>query len=139
MLCRICKKNKSNLDFYTSQKDQFCKECRRLIQANYRKTHPYTKEQTRKWSKKYTQSKKGKLAIIRASNIAREKHKHKWTARAKLRYAVKLGIVKKPNHCEKCLVTKIQAHHHKGYDKEYELDVQWLCSKHHAEIHNINL
>lgn len=49
--------------------------------------------------------------------------------------AVISGQLIKPVHCEHpgCLVTKIQAHHHRGYEREYWLDVVWLCHRHHAE------
>ena len=43
----------------------------------------------------------------------------------------------KPDRCEKCDAsdTKLNAHHHKGYDKEHWLDVVWLCARCHAAAH----
>lgn len=83
----------------------------------------------------YRFTEQGKKRRNEATQRARIKHREKWIARARLRYAVKLGIVQKPTTCEKCNDSKIQGHHHKGYDKENELKVQWLCVKHHSEIH----
>lgn len=42
--------------------------------------------------------------------------------------SLKSGKIKKPDKCQKCGATgDLEAHHHKGYDKEHQLDVQWLC------------
>lgn len=30
---------------------------------------------------------------------------------------------------------RIEAHHHKGYDREHWLDVVWLCIRHHGHAH----
>jgi len=49
-------------------------------------------------------------------------------------YAVKTGkLIKQP--CEVCGTWLVQAHHHNGYDKEHQLDVQWLCVIHHKAVH----
>lgn len=32
-----------------------------------------------------------------------------------------------------CNETKVQAHHHAGYEQENWLNVQWLCRNHHKE------
>ena len=54
-------------------------------------------------------------------------------ARMNLAYYIKKGKIIKPNICSinnNCY-GRIEGHHYKGYDKEYWLDVQWLCKKHH--------
>lgn len=64
------------------------------------------------------------------------------TAKGKIqqsvRDAVRRGILKKPNKCEKCqliIPRKILfGHHYKGYD--FPLEVKWLCGKCHSEEHN---
>lgn len=55
-------------------------------------------------------------------------------AQSKVQQAVKNGQLYKPLYCTypRCFHEKnIQAHHYKGYEPEYQLDVQWLCSSHH--------
>jgi len=49
--------------------------------------------------------------------------------------AVKQGKLTKPPHCEQddCQETKIEAHHHMGYEPEHWLDVIWLCRPHHED------
>ena len=47
--------------------------------------------------------------------------------------AVKKGLlVRQP--CEVCGAKKVQGHHD-SYDKDKQLDVRWLCHKHHMEHH----
>ena len=83
--------------------------------------------------KKYSKTEKGKDVINRASKKAYKNHTQKWIARAKLRYAVKIGKVTKLS-CW-CGNPKTDGHHHKGYTSEHELDVLWLCRPHHMELH----
>ena len=63
-----------------------------------------------------------------------EKHKDKWIARAKARYAVKTGKLVKPTKCEGCELKKPLQGHHPDHSKP--LEVIWLCSTCHAEEHN---
>ena len=47
--------------------------------------------------------------------------------------AVKKGLlVRQP--CEVCGSSKVDAHHD-SYDKDKQLDVRWLCHKHHKQHH----
>jgi hypothetical protein len=39
--------------------------------------------------------------------------------------------------CEVCGDPKTEGHHHKGYEREFWLDVRWLCKKHHDEAERI--
>ena len=81
--------------------------------------------------RKYSATPQGRLSIIEASNRAYLKHKSKWIARAKARYAVKVGKLNKPKKCEVCEKIKSLQGHHEDYSKP--LDVVWLCSGCHAE------
>lgn len=51
-----------------------------------------------------------------------------------VRNALLTGKLKKPPCCERdgCTTEYVEAHHHKGYAKEYQLDVVWLCRLHHS-------
>ncbi len=59
-------------------------------------------------------------------------------AGALLRYAVKIGKVKKPEACQICDSThkKVQAHH---YDYNKPLEVIWCCRSCHATIHRLGI
>jgi hypothetical protein len=63
-------------------------------------------------------------------------------ARRKVTRLVSLGILVPPESCEKCGKVPvrnkrrpIEAHHHKGYDGDNAIDVQWLCASCHKLAH----
>lgn len=48
--------------------------------------------------------------------------------------AIKNGKLKRPSNCQQCgIVCRPEAHHHNGYEKEFQLDVIWLCSQCHED------
>lgn len=56
----------------------------------------------------------------------------KSTAHIAVYRAMKSGKLIRPDRCESCdRKCKPEAHHHKGYDKENRLSVQWLCRSCH--------
>lgn len=58
---------------------------------------------------------------------------YKDRARILLRQAVRRGDVLKLPYCEECSMTCITQGHHNDYDKP--LDVMWLCSSCHSDVH----
>lgn len=98
----------------------YCRKCHN-IKANDRNrrkgrlTYKYRKEKLKRYEAKYPE---------------------KIQARKAVKTAIKNGILKRlPCFCGE---TKVEAHHHKGYEKENQLNVVWLCHKHHTETY-INL
>lgn len=81
--------------------------------------------------KKYRQSEKGKIVQRNKAKRMRLKYPEKWSARAKVRYAVKVGKLEKLA-CAVCGDIKSSAHH-EDYSKP--LEVVWLCGQHHRERH----
>jgi hypothetical protein len=90
----------------------------------------------RKKQRKYTKTEKGRRVIRKAGNDAYQKHKHKWIARAKARYAVQKGLIIKPKKCEVCELIKPLQGHHEDYSKP--LEVIWLCQSCHAEADKLS-
>lgn len=69
--------------------------------------------------------------ILRKS-IARNGDKQ--SARLKLNYAVKVGMIVKPSKCSVCDMPHLRINaHHEDYSKP--LEVKWLCSGCHAVLH----
>ena len=97
----------------TEQRQNACHKCVKDKQSAYRKTQ------------------KGREAESRASKRAYLKHKHKWIARAKARYAIKKGLIIKPKKCEVCEKVKLLQAHHEDYTKP--LEVIFLCHSCHAD------
>jgi hypothetical protein len=86
--------------------------------------YPLSKEYRRAYYAKHKERYREAYAKVR------ETKEHK--ARITFHYALSRGEVIKPEHCEKCDSTNIEAHH-PDYDKP--LEVIWLCRQHHVEEH----
>lgn len=77
----------------------------------------------------------GKNCEAESSRRAYKKFKHKWVARAKVRYAVQTGKIIKPKKCEVCEKVKLLQGHHENYDEP--LNIIWLCSGCHGDTHRL--
>ena len=83
--------------------------------------------------RKYRNTKKGKESTGRASAKSIKKLHYKHDARLLVQYAVKTGILQKPNMCSICFMEgKIEAHHD---DYSKPLEVRWLCIGCHSDYH----
>lgn len=110
-----------------------CKQCCiKVIAACMKKRGYYSSQQHRDFVKRHKRNtyefRKKYLKIYN------EKYPEKIAARRIVWAAVKEGKLSKLP-CEVCKDCKTEAHHHKGYAKEFWLDVKWLCKKHHDEQH----
>lgn len=74
-------------------------------------------------------------------NAAEERrYRRKFPERSSARWAVyravRTGMLTRPRHCSKCgRECKPNGHHHRGYAKEFWLDVIWLCMECHVAEH----
>ena len=77
-----------------------------------------------------------------ASRQQREAHPRRNKARNAVSVALREGKLT-PGFCSVCGLEpkkvngrqRIQAHHHRGYDEDYWLDIVWLCRPCHALVH----
>jgi hypothetical protein len=57
-----------------------------------------------------------------------------------VRKAVQSGVLARPDVCQKCGEAPrkglVDAHHHRGYDEQHTLDVQWLCRACHLRANH---
>lgn len=81
--------------------------------------------------REYRLTERGREVERLASRRAYIKHKEKWMARAKVRYAVKTGLIIKPKICSSCLKKLPLQGHHEDYSKP--LEIVWLCFGCHAD------
>jgi hypothetical protein len=64
----------------------------------------------------------------------------KWHAKIAVARAVVRGIIRKPAACPTChRITRVEAHHHRGYAREHWLDVVWRCRQCHTLEHKRGL
>jgi hypothetical protein len=55
-----------------------------------------------------------------------------------VQYALRTGRLVRAECCQSCaVIEKVQAHHHRGYAKEFRLDVVWLCFMCHKRTHRL--
>lgn len=106
--------------------------------AEYRRTEKF-RESQRKSSqriarKKYLREFNARRTLERYHNDAEFRQKH--VARTYVHNAVSAGTLIRPDSCSRCgKECTPEGHHHKGYDREYWLDVIWLCARCHRQEH----
>lgn len=87
---------------------------------------------------RYEDSEKGRETRRRNRRLYKQRHAEQTREMRRIgmrvRHAVLSGrLTKEP--CLVCGSDGVQAHHHNGYAPEHELDVIWVCSRHHADAH----
>lgn len=149
-ICRRCKMGKPLNEYYghSQMEDGFvniCKVCIRKsakdrynnLMKNDRNWVIRERDRCRKKGKLYYELMKNEWTEEQKINIRRlkkewaKRNPEKIRAHLKLKRAVNKGIITKLP-CQVCGNIKSEAHH---WDYTKPLDVKWLCSKHHAEIH----
>ncbi|AUR93031.1 hypothetical protein NVP1181O_67 [Vibrio phage 1.181.O._10N.286.46.C9] len=131
--CNKCSKEKHESDFYPRNK--VCKECTKNRVKEYQRTGK-GKEVHRKANKKYYKTDSGKQSREECQHryMQQPSTKKKQLAKWAVKRATKSGLlIRKP--CSVCGDDDSHGHH-PDYDRQ--LDVIWLCAKHHYEWHEIN-
>lgn len=138
-VCVKCGDPRPAADYYarkSGRRDSTCKTCRRRVN---RKTG-------KKWRRENPELARRRNKIWNATGGAKESKRRyrerksqtaEFKDRARVRnvvtHAIRSGDLS-PEPCEKCGSEPAQAHHD-SYLPGRELDVRWLCSKHHGEEH----
>jgi hypothetical protein len=91
---------------------------------NYREEN---KEQRREYKVEYR--KVNRVRVFEYNTRYREENPEKYQARTVVNNAIRDGKLVRQN----CWCGKIGQAHHEDYTQP--LEVQWLCRKHHAELH----
>lgn len=131
-MAKVCEKH--DVEYVTSGKYTMCPECRKENCKRYEQKHA---EKRKKWRT----SEAGKACRLKYDRSAKRKaskdrHRIQMRAREAVRRAVNKGILIPSEVCPVCEQhVKTEAHHHRGYEKSYQLDVVWLCHSCHMSIH----
>ena len=134
-LCFKCGEVKLMKDFYKHKKMadghlNKCKVCtKKDVTTNRYRNHEHYLSYDKK---RFRDSAERKKTHLEASEKYRKKSKVQIAARGKLRRQVLKGnIAVQP--CSVCGIVENVEAHHKDYSRP--LDVVWLCSQHHGELH----
>lgn len=125
MICKKCKKEKPEDEFYVSNKNT-CKECLKKRALEYRKKHiekirAYDRARGNRQSHDYLRK-------------YREKYPRKYKAHNIVNNAIRdKKLFKEP--CEVCGNENSVAHHD---DYSKPLNIRWLCQAHHKQWHAEN-
>lgn len=99
-----------------------------------RKAHPLTGDKNPLW-KGGVYNTDPKQWLKKWKRQYRQRSPMRFKAQAAVRGAVRRGLIKK-EPCAICASNQdIEAHHHKGYEPENWLEIQWLCRVCHNKTH----
>lgn len=135
------KQKKNALENYYKNKKKRLKQVKEYYYKNWKEKQIYRNNWLKNNPEKYKAYKDKYFKKYYSDN----NNLLKKIARYALRNAIRRGEIVKPTTCSNCLEikksNKIQGHHHKGYEKQYHLDVIWLCDDCHKkhEYTNKNL
>jgi hypothetical protein len=132
-MAKVCEKH--SIEYTKSGNSMRCLKCDRERKREHaEEVERYRQSEAGKTTKrKYRRSEKGKTS----ARQYRLRNYSKISARKAVEYALRKGILVVPEVCSRCgLSVKIEAHHHRGYEKEYKLEVIWLCHPCHVSIHS---
>ena len=131
--CFICKEILPLTSFYkhsemSGGRLNKCKECtKKDVRENYRKNIDHYKD----YEKERFKTPKRKKFILAQQKKYRALNPDKYKARNAVNNAIRDKRLKRMP-CSVCGDTKSEAHHE---DYSEPLDVNWLCFKHHRELH----
>lgn len=93
------------------------------------------RERVREHHRRWANKNREKLRAARRNWYHKNKRRINLQIRAQAaaNKAIKRGDLVRPAVCPKCGKGFPEAHHHKGYEPEYWLDVVWLCKQCHAD------
>lgn len=108
----------------------FCKKCVRLRVKDHRKNNI---EKVRAYDRRRAEEPKRRLASALYLKWYRISNPQRYKSQTALNNAVRDGRVKKSESCVRCGGKKNIEGHHQDYSKP--LDVVWLCSVCHKDLH----
>jgi hypothetical protein len=134
LVCNKCKVEHPNTPDFFHKNPRFpdqpypiCITCRR----KYARL-PEVKERVNEKNRTSGTAKKRRAEAIKRW---RQRNRLQEKCYQRVRNSIRSGELKR-QPCERCGAEKAEAHHHKGYEQEYWLDVVWLCKGCHVEEHH---
>jgi hypothetical protein len=136
-VCRICDAKR------VETKPKICKDCKTLKPASafWKGRTSYCRECMTKRSDAFKRGNGRTKHNARMVAYNRDKHRTdsafrtKMAARRAVLKALQAGTLQKPAACPHChRQVRVHGHHHKGYEKPHQLDVEWCCARCHRRL-----
>lgn len=121
-VCASCKGGPKPISEFPHPAAAYCRKC------NNEKTYVYRRGSGRK-------AHNARMNAYVKNKWANDPlYREKTRARQAVLYAVKTGVLLRPEACPTCgRAVRVHGHHHNGYDKGHWLDVVWLCARCHRK------
>ncbi len=128
--CTWCQEAKHEFEFH--RRGNGCQaKCKTCMSAYARKRYVEQRDRILDQSKSWKRTDRGRLLQAASTERARRKRPEARRANIAVMNALQSGrLLREP--CHVCGVIPAQAHHP---DYSRPLDVEWLCPKHHVELH----
>lgn len=130
--CWKCKLSKNISDFYKdkSKYDGICGQCKSCDKESRYKNRAFNRAHYREVERKYLRTEKGKSVAKASREKFVKKHPLALKAHREVHNALKTGLL---TYCDCVFCGQKAQAHHPDYTKP--LDVIWLCTIHHKQIH----
>jgi|GEM_PF-1428920 len=156
--CSSCSTTKSQSEFNKNagKKDGLrscCKVCQSVANKAYRAANPgydaayraanpgrsaawraANKEHVNAYDREWYANHKELYAVYEANY--RAKHPDRIKAKSAVNYAIKTGVLTRPDTCSACSKESKVIGHHTSYHPRFHLDVVWLCQSCHKLLHS---
>jgi len=141
--CKVCcrrdntKNREDKVEYYQEYDRNRSMEPHRVAARKAYGLTEHGNEVIREIKRRYGESDRGRTLALDRQRQSREHSPKKHYAREQVAYAIKTGLLIRPEVCEDCGLphSNIQAHH-QNYN--YPLDVEWLCKPCHEGWHVFN-
>lgn len=135
--CNECNTERPLTEFHKSAqaRDGHRSKCKPCVKAYNAARYAENRDEVLAQQAAYNRTPEGRETQMRGSARHRAKHPEREQARSAVNNALAAGTKRKPKHCCSCGSQHkgpIEAHHWKGYEEEFWLDILWLCKPCHS-------
>ena len=149
--CCTCSTAKASTEFnkHAKNKDGLqpaCRACQSVANKAWRTANPEkananarawkaeNKEHVNAYDREWYANHKEQYAVYEANY--RAKHPDRIKAKSAVNYAIKTGVLTRPDTCSACSKESKVIGHHTSYHPRFHLDVVWLCQSCHKLLHS---
>lgn len=137
--CFKCGKTKPLSEFYKHKRmaDGHLNKCKACTKKDVKVHRDENIEKIRQYDRDRSRTEKRKRLNAERTKKYRERFPERYKAHNAVNYALRSKKITKPSKCEGCGEKGVHLHaHHTSYEQSHWLDVEWLCTVCHSELHH---